>query len=92
MAEPTLRRLFTEHPRSVGESYFEHMATAASFGRHMLVGALACFVHAVAPFLCVKTASRVVIGLHDRMVRNRARRGVDPLEHGHSFKDYGLGI
>lgn len=32
------KSLFTEHPRSVGESYFEHMGMSASFGAAMLRG------------------------------------------------------
>jgi len=92
MADKLYRQLFVDHPRQVGETYFEHMATAASFGVRMVAGGLACFVHAVLPGVCVKTGSRTIIGLHERMVANRARHGVDPLTHGHSFRDYGIGI
>lgn len=92
MTEHLYRQLFVDHPRQVGESYFEHMATAASFGVRMIAGGLACFAHAVVPGVCVKTGSRTIIDLHDRMVKNRVRNGVDPLVHGHSFRDYGLGI
>jgi hypothetical protein len=31
-----VRRLFTEHPESVGESYFEHMGVALSFAGPLL--------------------------------------------------------
>lgn len=65
------KRLFVEHPASVGESYFEHMGVAASFGGAMFLGSLACFVHAVFPGLCVKTGSGVVTTLHHRMVTHR---------------------
>ena len=68
------KRLFVDHPASVGESYVEHMGVAASFGAAMFVGSLACFVHAVFPGLCVKTGSGVVTTLHRRMVTHR----VDP--------------
>ena len=33
------RRLFLDHPASVGESYGEHFRVASSFGWAMLVGA-----------------------------------------------------
>ena len=65
------KSLFTEHPRSVGESYFEHMGMSASFGAAMLKGAAACFVHALIPGLCVRTGSGVVSVLHHRMVTHR---------------------
>lgn len=64
---------FTEHPASVGESYFEHMGVAASFGWAMLKGSAACFVHALLPFLFTKTGSGIVSELHGRMVTHRLR-------------------
>jgi len=68
-------RAFTDHPASVDETYGEHMAMAASFGLRMFLGSLACFVHALLPFLFVKTGSRMITELHDRMVTNRRRHG-----------------
>ncbi len=65
-------RLFTEHPASVGETYFQHLCAAGWFFVQMLLGTLACLVHAVLPFLFVKTGSRIITGLHDQMVLNRA--------------------
>jgi hypothetical protein len=62
---------FTEHPHAVGESYGEHFVVAGSFGVAMLLGGMACLVHAVLPFLCTSTGSRTIRGLHDRMVVNR---------------------
>lgn len=67
---------FTQHPREVGETYGEHFMVAGSFGVAMLVGGLACLVHAVLPFLCTTTGSRTVRRLHDRMVTNRTRAAV----------------
>ena len=69
----SLHKLFTEHPASVGETYFEHLGAAASFAGWMLVATLACFIHAIFPFLCVTTGSSIIKRLHDRMVVNRAR-------------------
>ncbi|MCR9073878.1 MAG: DUF6356 family protein [Alphaproteobacteria bacterium] len=68
--------LFTEHPRSVGETYLEHMGVAASFGGRLLVAGLACMVHAVLPFLFTKTGSQAITELHNRMVLNRRQKPV----------------
>ena len=68
------KSLFTDHPASVGETYTEHMAMASSFGIRMLLGGLACLIHGIFPFLFVKTGSRFIANLHDRMVTNRDRR------------------
>jgi hypothetical protein len=81
-----LMRRFQEHPRSVGETYIEHAIHAARFGLAMWTGSLACFVHAVFPWICTTTGSRTVVRLHDRMVINRSKnrldemRSLDPLD------------
>ena len=62
-----MRNPFTEHPRSVGEGYFEHLRFASGVGGRMLAGGLACFVHAFFPFLCATTGSRTIIRLHARV-------------------------
>ena len=66
-------RPFTEHPASVGESYGEHMGKAVCFGSRMVLAGLACLVHGVLPFLFVRTGSRTINELNERMVLNRRR-------------------
>ena len=70
----SLRTLFTDHPESVGETYWQHLASAWGFSWRMMLAALACLVHALLPFVFEKTGSRAISGLHDRMVVNRQRR------------------
>lgn len=65
--------LFTRHPASVGETYGEHLGMAASFGWRMVLGGLACLIHAVFPFLFAQTASNHVRCLHEQMVVKRHR-------------------
>jgi hypothetical protein len=69
-----LRRLFTEHPASVGETYLEHLCVAIGFAARMILGGVACFVHALFPFLFQHTGSECIEQLHDRMVVNRVTR------------------
>ena len=64
-------RAFTEHPASVGESYTEHLLRAMYFGLRMMLAGMACLVHGVLPFLFVRTGSRAIAELNDRMVVNR---------------------
>jgi hypothetical protein len=66
-------RAFTEHPESVGETYFEHMASASGFAATMAAGAAACFLHGIFPFAFQKSGSRRIVELHQRMVANRHR-------------------
>ena len=62
----TMTRLFTAHPQSVNESYFEHLWFATRFAALLLAAAGAALVHALLPFLFEKTASRIVAKLYAR--------------------------
>jgi Family of unknown function (DUF6356) len=70
------RLSFTAHPASVGESYLQHLRHAAGFATSMIKGGLAVLVHAVLPFLFVKTGSGVIADLNTRMVTNRRQQMV----------------
>ena len=83
-------RAFTEHPESVGETYFEHMGTASWFAMNMAVAAFACLVHAVLPFAFQKTGSRRIKLLHERMILNRHR--VPQAQQPAGFLGYAEGI
>jgi len=74
-----IQRLFNEHPASVGETYWQHLLRASWFAGKMLMGAGACFIHALLPFLFEKTGSQTITQLHAAMVTNRRRvpEGVD---------------
>ena len=58
---------FSKHPREVGESYFEHLGTAAGFGATMVIGGLCVLVHSLLPFLFEHTGSQTMAKLHGRM-------------------------
>jgi hypothetical protein len=70
-----LARLFTEHPASVGETYFQHLGMAFSFGARMVAAGCACLLHGLFPWLFTTTGSDAVRALHGRMVENRVRSG-----------------
>ncbi len=66
-----LIRAFTEHPASVGETYTEHLVKAGCFGTRMALAGIACLVHGILPFLFVRTGSRAIAELNERMIANR---------------------
>ena len=66
-----LIRVFAEHPASVGESYTEHLVSAVCFGTRMVLAGIACLVHGVLPFLFVRTGSRAIAELNERMIADR---------------------
>ncbi len=59
------RRLFIDHPESVGESYGQHAGFALGLGLRMLGAGVACMLHGLFPFLFVKTGSRCIRELNE---------------------------
>ena len=57
-------RLFLDHPRSVDESYFEHLLFAGGFALRLLGAGLAALVHALIPCLFEKTASNMIAKMY----------------------------
>lgn len=68
-------RLFFAHPRTVEESYLEHMRFAMWFSTRLLAAGLAALVHAFIPCLFESTASRLIKEMHARIV---SRSGTPP--------------
>lgn len=68
----TFARLFTAHPASVEESYFQHMRFAAGFAGNLFLAGAAALIHAVFPFLFERAASTIINKLHHR-IHNRSR-------------------
>ncbi len=65
------RRLFLDHPASVGESYAAHFGVATRFGIKMIVGGIGAVIHGVLPFAFKTSGSRTVDALHAEMVAKR---------------------
>ncbi|MEM6708477.1 MAG: DUF6356 family protein [Pseudomonadota bacterium] len=70
------RNPFLDHPHAVGESYLGHAGAAVHFSARLALAACACGVHAIFPWLCGSTASRIVAGLNEEM-RRRQPNGQD---------------
>jgi hypothetical protein len=68
-----LKRLFTDHPATVDETYWQHLWAAAGFGFRMIWGGVVCLVHAVVPGAFATAGSDMICELHERMVTNRRR-------------------
>lgn len=63
-----MKRFFTEHPASVGETYGEHLVFAVRLGSRMVAGGVACILHGFLPELCKTTGSRTIRALALRLV------------------------
>lgn len=66
-------KIFTAHPHSVGESYWQHLAMASRFGARLVSAGAACFVHGLFPFWCKSTGSTAVRALYKDMGPGRER-------------------
>ena len=59
-------RLFLDHPRSVDESYFEHLLFAGGFAVRLMGAGLAALIHALIPCLFEKTAGNMIMRMHSK--------------------------
>lgn len=62
-----IKKLFTKHPSSVNETYWQHFKFAFLFGCGMILFGICCVIHAFFPFLFETVASDYVKKLNNRM-------------------------
>lgn len=74
-----LRRLFTAHPATCGETYGQHARFAFGVSLQLFGAAAAAMIHALVPAFFETTASRTVKRLYPRMV-NRGVQSEAPAE------------
>jgi len=65
-------RLFVDHPRSLGMSWWKHGVGAIAIGATLVGAGVACFVHALVPGWFTQTAGKTVAGMYDHMMRRKA--------------------
>ena len=53
-----MKNIFTTHPNSIGESYYQHFKFALWLGVTLIKAGCAVIIHALLPFLFVETAGR----------------------------------
>jgi hypothetical protein len=58
-----LARLFLDHPRAVGESYFEHMGAAFTVAWRLFSASTKCIVHGVVPGLYKTAGSDAILAM-----------------------------
>ena len=65
-----ISKVFFDHPATVEESYFEHMAFAGGFAFKLFLAAAAALVHAIIPCLFEKTSGNLIRKMYAR-IENR---------------------
>ena len=61
--------LFNEHPKSVGETYIEHMRNSLFISLLSLAMFLILLIHSIFPFIFKKTGCRMVSYINDKCNR-----------------------
>jgi hypothetical protein len=78
-----IRRIFSEHPRSLGMSWASHAAGAVGISVRLIGAGCACLIHAIVPAWFTETAGRTVTDMHEHMASRKAG-AADPT----SWPDY----
>ena len=65
------RRLFLDHPASLGETYPQHLRAASQVGVTLIATGLACLAHALVPATFETTGSRTIRRLHAALEARR---------------------
>ncbi|TAK75380.1 MAG: hypothetical protein EPO11_05540 [Gammaproteobacteria bacterium] len=63
-----MKNIFTDHPHRIGETYFQHFKFALIFSMNMIVGGIACLIHAIFPFLFPETGSHFLLKMTHRFI------------------------
>ena len=69
-----MKNIFTEHPNSVGESYFKHMLFAIKVGLKLILWGFAAIFHAIFPFMLKTYVSSNIKKLHDDIFVTRLNK------------------
>ena len=69
-----MKNIFTDHPYSVGESYFQHMFFAIKVGLKLISWGFAAIFHAIFPFVVKTYVCSNIKKLHDDIFVNRLNK------------------
>jgi len=62
-----MKNIFTEHPNTVGETYFQHFLFALGTGLKLIFWGLIAIVHALFPFLFKTYVSSQITMLYQKI-------------------------
>lgn len=65
-------RACSDHPSSVGQSYWQHCRFSASMSARLFVAATTALIHAIVPGVCQTTTRRMINDMSNRMHQQHA--------------------
>lgn len=63
-----MKNIFTDHPHSIGETYWQHLCYAWLTGLKMIFAGVLCIIHAIFPFLFPTAASSILLKMTEDFV------------------------
>ena len=69
-----MKNIFTEHPHSLNETYFQHLKYAGTCGLTMIIAGTALLIHALFPFVFQKIGIDSLV----KMIREYISRMTKP--------------
>jgi len=60
-----------EHLNEINETYLQHMAVAFKIAINMFLTSIICLIHGFIPGLFEKTASNMIVKMHEIVSRNK---------------------
>ena len=66
-----MKNIFTDHPNSVGESYFQHFGKSFGFCLLLISLSFKALVHAIFPFCYVTSVSDRILTLSEGMQKRK---------------------
>lgn len=69
-----MKKLFTQHPESIGETYFEHFKFAFKSGCLLTFAGIACIIHSIFPFLFITTASTTMANISKEITERNHKK------------------
>ena len=68
------KKLFTTHPKSLGETYWQHLWSALRYCGTLLAAFVVCLLHAVLPFLFENTGGNLINKLATSVSKRTKRK------------------
>lgn len=77
--EMKIIKSFINHPKSINESYFEHLYQAIGISLKLCKTAIIALIHGIFPFICIHSASNNIEDLY-KQTKNRRNKSNDTIQ------------
>ena len=61
------KNIFSEHPKSVGLTYFQHMKLSLNLSYKLYIGSIKAFIHSFFNFFFIKSTTNIVNDIENQL-------------------------